>query len=271
MSIEIPTVQFASVVYDTEVPLDDPAESFHEATRLYPSTAGRQARRIELLSRRRELQRSASRASRLHPHRPQTTLPAPSWPNTTLAQAITGRRSRLPEPESTLGVADLSQILAGAYGVTVENVHRRHVPSGGALYPLELYPLALHVDGVAAGIYHYAPYGHRLERLADLDLEHLSTALVDTTIPRNAALLVAISGMFWRSRFKYGQRGYKFALLEAGHVAQNALLLAAARGIDAAPLGGYYDAALDTFLGLDGVDESIVYLLAFGRSASGAG
>jgi SagB-type dehydrogenase family enzyme len=70
--------------------------------------------------------------------------------------------------------------------------------------------------------------------------------------------------MFWRSRFKYGQRGYRFALLEAGHVVQNAVLAAAALGLAALPVGGFYDRRLDAVVGADGLDEASVYALTIG-------
>ena len=66
------------------------------------------------------------------------------------------------------------------------------------------------------------------------------------------------------ARFKYGQRGYRFALLEAGHVAQNAALVAAALRLSLLPYGGFYDARLDEILGLDGLDECTVHLLFVG-------
>jgi SagB-type dehydrogenase family enzyme len=73
-----------------------------------------------------------------------------------------------------------------------------------------------------------------------------------------------MTAMFWRSRFKYGLRGYRFALIEAGHVMQNAVLAAAALGIAARPLGGYYDRLLDALVGADSLDEASVYALLLG-------
>jgi SagB-type dehydrogenase family enzyme len=70
--------------------------------------------------------------------------------------------------------------------------------------------------------------------------------------------------MFWRSRFKYGLRGYRFALLEAGHVMQNAVLAAAALRVEALPVGGYYDRLLDGLVGADSLDEASVYALVLG-------
>ena len=76
---------------------------------------------------------------------------------------------------------------------------------------------------------------------------------------------LALSAVFWRSRFKYGLRGYRFVLLEAGHAVQNLLLCAAGLGIAALPVGGYYDRRLEALLDLDGVDEAVVYLVCLGR------
>jgi SagB-type dehydrogenase family enzyme len=77
-----------------------------------------------------------------------------------------------------------------------------------------------------------------------------------------AALLVL--AVFGRTRFKYGQRGYRFALLEAGHLVQNVVLAAAALEVPALPWGGFYDAQLDALVGADGVDESVVYAVVLG-------
>jgi SagB-type dehydrogenase family enzyme len=73
-----------------------------------------------------------------------------------------------------------------------------------------------------------------------------------------------ITAMFWRSRFKYGLRGYRFALLEAGHVVQNIALAATALRIPALPLGGFYDRRVDDVVGADGLDEATVYAVLLG-------
>jgi SagB-type dehydrogenase family enzyme len=70
--------------------------------------------------------------------------------------------------------------------------------------------------------------------------------------------------MVWRTRFKYGLRGYRFSLLEAGHLVQNVVLAATALGLPAVPLGGWYDRRLDELVGADGLDEASVYAVAVG-------
>ena len=75
---------------------------------------------------------------------------------------------------------------------------------------------------------------------------------------------VVVTAMFWRSRFKYGARGYRFALLEAGHLAQNAVLASTALDLPALPLGGFYDRRLDRLVGADGLDEATVHAIVLG-------
>jgi SagB-type dehydrogenase family enzyme len=255
-------VQFASFAYGTRT-ADDPAEDYHEAAKLYPSFAARQLRGMSLLEHPAFVE-SMRRSSRRHPHRPRVALPHPRPLAARLSQALDTRRSRAPEARSTLRLADLAT-LARAYEHDPSS-ERRRTPSGGALYPLELYVLARRVEALAPGVYHLDPFDRALE-LVDERAPVLDEALVDPAIGENAAALLVVTGMFWRSRCKYGLRGYRFTLLEAGHLVQTLTLLATAAGIDALPLGGFYDAALDGLVHADGVNESVVYAVAVGRPA----
>ena len=103
--------------------------------------------------------------------------------------------------------------------------------------------------------------------LGPLEPRDLRAALVDPSLIDGAAALVVLTAMFWRSRFKYGLRAYRFALLEAGHVVQNAILAATALGLPALPIGGFYDRRLDALVGADGLDEASVYALLLGGRA----
>jgi SagB-type dehydrogenase family enzyme len=143
------------------------------------------------------------------------------------------------------------------------------VPSGGALFPLELYVVCQRVADLAPALCHYDPLQHGLELVRPLEGPEEAAALTPypgLVVP--SAALVIVTAMFWRSRFKYGARAYRFALIEAGHLAQNFLLAAAALRLASTPLGGFYDRRVDTFLGIDGLYEAAVYMLPVGtRSA----
>jgi SagB-type dehydrogenase family enzyme len=267
-----PTAEFASVVYGPQgVPLDDPAEAFHEASRLYPNIAPARLATLLALTRNAHLRQTAERSSRTHDHRPGIDLPAVEFPGVSLRQALHARRSAIAEAPSPLRLADLGTLLGAAYSAhprpDVTGPLRRPVPSAGALYPLELYVIALSVDGLDRAVSHYNPFRHRLEQLRPFDEAEIRAAMADPGLIAGTAALIVVTAMFWRSRFKYGIRGYRFVLLEAGHAVQNAVLAAAALGIEALPLGGFYDRILEMLVGADGLDEAAVYGLLVGGSA----
>lgn len=263
----VPTAEFASLVHGPGgVDDDDPAEACHEASRLYPNVAPSRLATLLALARSPALQQTAARSSRTHDHRPGTDLARGGLPRASFRGVLARRRSSSAERRCPLSLHDLGALLEAGYAAAPRalGVLRRPVPSGGALYPLELYVLALAVEGVAPSVHHYNPFRHRLEALAPLDADQAAAALVDPALVDGAAALVVITAMFWRARFKYGVRGYRFSLLEAGHVAQNAVLAAAALGLPALPVGGFYDRRLDALVGADGLDEASVYALLLG-------
>jgi SagB-type dehydrogenase family enzyme len=260
-----PTAEFASIVYgEGGVPLDDPAEAFHEASALHPDVAPPSLAAMLELARDPVLQQTVARASYARAHLPGVDLPAAALGDARLETAVAARRSRRPEVPLPLPVAALASILACAYR---SSGGRRPVPSGGALYPLELYVAALAVDGVGSGVYHYDPFRHRLARLGAAVRADVGLALVEPVLVETAAAVLVVTAMFWRTRFKYGLRGYRFAVLEAGHAAQNALLAAAALDVAALPVGGFYDRRLDALVGADGLEQASLYALVLGGRA----
>jgi len=179
---------------------------------------------------------------------------------------------------AAIAVDALAKVLFMAYGITRDNAGTtfprpfRTVPSGGALYPLELYVAATAVDGLAPDLYHYDPERHVLDRLErPEELHRLASAFVQAPLVEHAAAVVLITAIAVRATFKYGDRGYRFILLEAGHVAQNACLAAAGLGLAAAPIGGFFDREVDRLLAVDGVDESCIYALLLGSPTDEAG
>ncbi|MEK6443848.1 SagB family peptide dehydrogenase [Pseudonocardia sp. T1-2H] len=185
---------------------------------------------------------------------------------TALDRRATGRKLT----SCAIPLGDLSTVLHYAYGVREQQPDGpfprafRSVPSGGALYPLEMYVHAAAVVGLPAGLFHYEPVRHVLRLLREEPAPAFESALVQPGIARAAAATIFITAIFYRSTFKYGDRGYRFVLLEAGHVGQNIDLIAAALGFAAVNVGGYFDRDVDAYLDLDGLNHSTVYLTALG-------
>ncbi len=255
---------------------DDPAEAYHEAAKLYPVYGGTQTPGVYALSVNRELRGVVARSVRRGRQFPRIALPALALPPAEFGDVVRRRRSVRAFSGAPLELGELGVLLRTAYGVTRrfttesgESGAYRAVPSAGALYPLELYALVRHVAGLDEGLYHYDPLDDVLEALPRaVRVDDLAPAMPWPEIERalrGAALALVVTGMFWRNRFKYGQRGYRFVLLEAGHAAQNAVLAATALELGSVPVGGFFDALLDRALGLDGLNEGSLYAILVGR------
>ncbi len=265
------TLLFGTAVYgDEPAACDDPAELFHEASRYYPDVADTSTLGGALLVRSPELRASVRRAVRRRTGLAAVPLPRVEPADGSLAELVAARRSTRAYGDAPLRLAQIAALLGTSYGVTgaLGPQSFRAVPSGGALYPLELYLAAQRVEGLAPALYHFDPLRAVLERIRPLRGNELSglTPYDELLVP--SAAVIIISAVFWRSRFKYGARAYRFALLEAGHVAQNFLLAATELGLAACPVGGFYDRKVDAFLGLDGLYEATLYLLPVGESGS---
>ncbi len=258
------------VVDQRAIPFDDPAETYHDASKFQRSIISRQVIGSRMLAASRPLQIVATRASKRYEHLPHVALPEPQWPAATFGATIEARRSVRAFTPQAVALPQLATVLHAAYGRThaldTDGVTPlRATPSGGALYPLELYVAAVRVDGLEPALYHFDPMRFLLERLDGADaIPRLERTLVQPELLRDGAFTIVMSAMFMRTRFKYGLRGYRFALIEAGHCAQNALLAATALGLAAVPNGGFYDGEVEALLHLDGVRESVLYMLSFG-------
>ncbi len=198
-------------------------------------------------------------------------IPLPDIPLFHVMQSRMSVRSIIPDPISLL---DLAILLHFSYGVTRaidETSHERGlrvVPSAGALYPLEIYLYSAHLKGHQPGIFHYNAGDHCLHCLRAADLtQEISEAMVQPEIGMTATALLFITALFERSTFKYQDRGYRFVLMEAGHVAQNVNLAAVALNFSSVNIGGFFDREMDTLLGLDGVTSSTLYIVAIGGSS----
>jgi SagB-type dehydrogenase family enzyme len=149
---------------------------------------------------------------------------------------------------------------------TPGGVPRRAAPSAGALYGVEAYALVLAVEGIVPGACHYDPLGHRLERVGPLrGAEDLWSTLWEGFRGATPALAVALTGRLPRVETKYQERAYRFVLMESGHIVQNVLLVAAALGLGAVPIGGFVDDELSRILRIDGEEEVPLYLALVGK------
>ena len=184
-------------------------------------------------------------------------------------EAVRKRRSVRRFPVKSLSLKQLSYLLWISTGVQrVENGYAfRNAPSAGALYPVETYLFAKNVDSLKVGLYHYNVESHFLEELKVGDLSFsLSRAGLGQELFANASVVFIWSGFFARSKWKYGQRAYRYVYLDCGHIAQNLALGACSIGLASCQVGAFYDDEVNEIVGLDGEEESVIYLSLVGHA-----
>ncbi len=167
--------------------------------------------------------------------------------------------------------AILSRLLRDANGVTGRAAGGRALraaPSAGALYSGEVYVVAERVTGLAPGVYYYSPLRHDLARISNGP--RMGTVAMATEEPlrsRRAAAAIVLTNVFARYRVRYANRGYRYALIDSGHIAENLRLSAAGLGLgEWGPLR-FHDSQLTELLEIDGVDESVCSLHVIGTRA----
>ncbi|GAA4899669.1 SagB/ThcOx family dehydrogenase [Streptomonospora salina] len=269
---EVDTSNLVDVVYQSGVPgIGDPAEDYFEASKIYPSSLPRDLPGIMRLERSEDMRRMTERSTRRYEDRPIVPLPEAEPVTASLASALAERRSADAFSDGEVPLPVLASLLVRSYGVSgaLGGHALRPTPSGGALYPLDVYVVPRRVGSLrCGGRYHFDPFRTELTDAGDVDTEAVHDALNASNIEGSAALTVLVSASFWRSRFKYGQRSLRFVLLEAGHLVQNLLLLAAGHGLAARPIGGFYDAPLtEAMVDHNGVDDAPVYAVLIGPPA----
>lgn len=253
------------------------SELYHEASKINNATGMALRRRIATVLGAEYYLNLISRGYKSYPTAQSTALPSTADLEDTpqsevLRNLVLQRRSVRDFAETPISLNNLTNIIFNAYGLTAAvtmtfgvEQKLRGVPSGGALYPLELYVAAFRVDGLPAGIYHYNVEAHSLELVREGSFdEEFGRAVFYEDMFKTVSAAFVITGVPKRSAFKYGERAYRFINLEAGHVGQNICMTATALGLGCLMVGGFYDDDIDSLVGVDGLNELTLYTAALG-------
>lgn len=143
----------------------------------------------------------------------------------------------------------------------------RAAGSSGNLSPLELYVACGDLDGIPAGLYHYAPPEHALHLLAEGDVRgEIAAAAAMEDVPAGYVVLTAVP---WRTGWKYGERGLRNVYRDSGTLlAQLLPFLGSGLGSPRLLLA-FVDRAVRELLGLDPRYEFPVALVPLPGHASG--
>jgi SagB-type dehydrogenase family enzyme len=185
-----------------------------------------------------------------------------------LWQTIAERRSVRDYRRQPLSLTDLAQLLWATQGITAREAgfEFRAAPSAGALYPCETYLVVNRVQDLQSGVYHLAVLEAQLELLKPGDFARdIAAACGDQGMCAAAAVVFAWTAVCRRSKWKYGERAYRYMYLDAGHIGAQLHLAAVALGLGCCAIGAFFDDEVNEVLGVDGEGETAVYLSSIGK------
>jgi len=203
-----------------------------------------------------------------YPDSVKVALPVfePSRPMT-LDKVLEQRQSVRQFKSTPLSLGRLSYLLWASTGIgRAEEGHEfRTAPSAGALYPIETYIIANDVRKLEPGLYHYAIRNHELEQLTTTDLRRpIAMAALGQGMCATAPVVFVWTAIVARSKWKYRQRAYRYIYLDAGHLAENLALAAVSLGLGACQIGALFDDEVNKILGVDGQEETAIYMSVVG-------
>lgn len=189
-------------------------------------------------------------------------LPRLSLPRdlpSTAAPAIAVLAGAADVPRTELDLAQLSRLLHLSAGVvrTTELPYGTHpfrvAGSAGGRFPLELYVAVPEGLPLPAGVFWYSPLEHALAQVGPP--------------PRGGAPAVIVTGVPWRTGWRYRERGYRHMYWDAGTMLAQLLALADSAGLTAALYTRFPDAAVAALTGADQVHEMPVAVVGLGERA----
>ncbi|QSZ27193.1 SagB/ThcOx family dehydrogenase [Aceticella autotrophica] len=184
---------------------------------------------------------------------------------TPLGSVISSRRSVREYSGRTMPLEDLSTILYYAQGISgklylegetydTDCIKLRNAPSGGGLYPINLYVIAWNIKNIDKGIYIYYPYSHSLKPMKkSITIDEYSklAGFGDIQVERPNFSVIYVYDFIVNSR-KYGNSAMAYAFIEAGEISENIQLTSTAMGYGATDIGGTEKQKIEKLLEIDG-------------------
>jgi SagB-type dehydrogenase family enzyme len=186
-------------------------------------------------------------------------LPTPKYDGSvSVEKALLERRSIRTYKDEPLTLAEVSQILWAAQGITDSTTGHRTAPSARALYLLEVYLISGNVTGLPAGMYKYQPQGHELVKVAEGDIKAKLYQAAGQAPIKNAPAALIITGLTDRSKDP------NWMYLEAGHAAQNVYLQGVSLKLGTVVMGGFKAEEVTKALNLP-KNEKPIYIMPLGK------
>lgn len=206
-------------------------------------------------------------------------LPSRTFPDSEFIRVLMARKTHRRFSKQELTLEAISQLLSLVWGVNgylysprFGKLLHKTSPSAGARHPGEVYLMALRVEGLSPGLYHYHPVHHHLETIrTNATREKAWLYCARQNFAKNAGALFLMTAVFPRTMWKYHHaRAYRVVLLDAGHLCQTFCLVATWLGLAPFCTAALKDTLIEKDLGIDGIRESVLYIAGVGLPAISA-
>jgi SagB-type dehydrogenase family enzyme len=204
-------------------------------------------------------------------------LPARPSTDSEFLRVLMARKTHRRFSKKKLPLETVSQLLSLVWGVNgyltsprFGKLLHKTSPSAGARHPGEVYLMALRVEGLRPGLYHYQPTTHQLETIStNTSREKAWLYCARQHFVRGATALFIMTAVFPRTMWKYQQaRAYRVVLLDAGHLCQTFCLAATWLGLAPFCTAALKDTLIEKDLRIDGIRESVLYVAGVGLPAT---
>lgn len=156
-------------------------------------------------------------------------------------------------------ISFLSELLISSYALKSATPYRRNVVSAGALYPIDIYfSLNIKNEIIPDGIYYYSIDESEIYLIKNFNHINIPQLFLQEEFEA-AKVMIYFVANFIEVDNRYDERGYRYILLEAGHIAQNFNLQAERLGLEYKNIGGYFEETINSSLDLNGFDSSCIY------------
>ncbi len=186
-------------------------------------------------------------------------------PDSKLLQSLSIRKSAYGFEDEKIPVEIFGGLLASMYSLS----GARPVPSAGKLYSLDLYVFVRsEKQAIPRGLYRYNPENLSIHNLGLNVTDTQLNRILDSYQAEETSFVFFIAADLEKVSAKYANRGYRYALIETGHVAQNAYLYCTENQLGIREFGGFQDKLTADFLGLNYPNKAVLTVLLVGKESS---
>lgn len=192
----------------------------------------------------------------------------------TLKQALMNRRTSWNFHREPLTAAEIKKYFAYSFGINEKESGLKTYPSGGRLYPVEIYVIPTKKIAGRNSIFsesyciRYDVHTGNIEKGNPFNKDEVDMLVSATAIGGfsfdNAQMLVCLVGNPEVMKKKYHALSYRLMHDECGHIGQNMMLAAGLLDLRVVPLGGFFESRIKKLAGIRETEKKVLYVLAVG-------